>query len=192
MSPEQALQQELTSKEEIWLKQFCAGNESAYKIFFDEYYQILAHFAFKYVHDFNIAEDIVHDLILEIYSKKRCFDNLNKLKSFLYFSIKNRCLNHIEHENAKNNYLQTTDTNDEILLDSIIEEEIYFLINKAIKQLPNKLQSIYQLVLTGASNEEIAEKLSLSLDSVKAYKKRGKQILKEKLKGLTFFLSVPL
>ena len=49
-----------------------------------------------------------------------------------------------------------------------------------------------ELSLKGKSNEEIARVLNLSLDSVKSYKKRGKQILKEKLKGLICFLSVTL
>ena len=37
------------------------------------------------------------------------------------------------------------------------------------------------------SAEEIAEQLGLTVDSVKAHKKRGKQILKERLKGLMAF-----
>ena len=183
-----------TKNYNIWVKQLVAGEEIAYKIFFEEYYQILAHFAFRYVKDIDTAEDIVHDIILDLYSQKRNFDCINKLKSFLYLSIKSRCLNHIRHENAKHHYLQekTNEQSEEFFLDYIVEEEVYFLMNKAIKELPDKIQSIYQLVLAGKSNEEIAEALSRSLDSVKAYKKRGKQILKEKLKGLMCFLSVPL
>ena len=54
--------------------------------------------------------------------------------------------------------------------------------HKAINELPDQIQTIYELSLKGKSNEEIARVLNLSLDSVKSYKKRGKQILKEKLK----------
>lgn len=164
------------------------------KIFFQEYYQIFAHFAFKYVKDVDMAEDIVHDVILDLYSNKRNFDCLNKLKSFLYLSIKNRCLNYLEHENAKQNYLQenTHQQDEDYFLDSIIEEEVYFLMHKAIKELPDQIQNIYELSLKGKSNEEIAQILNLSLDSVKSYKNEVKQILKEKLKGLICFLSVSL
>lgn len=178
----------------IWVKQLIAGEEIAYKVFFEEYYQILAHFAFRYVKDIDTSEDIVHDVILDLYSQERNFDSLNKLKSFLYLSIKSRCLNHIRHEKAKHHYLQekTHEQSEESFLNYIVEEEVYFLMNKAIKELPDKIRAIYQLVLAGKSNEEIAIELSLSLDSVKAYKKRGKQILKEKLRGLMCFLLVQL
>ena len=178
---------------EAWIKQFCAGDESAYRIFFDEYYQILAHFAMKYVQNPETSEDIVHDVILDIYSNKRIFSNINSLKSFLYQSIKNRCINYLEHKKAEQNYCQSSAIQqEEFFLDSIIEEEIYFLMHKAIKELPEQIHQIYELSLQGKSNEEIAQTLDLSLDSVKSYKKRGKLMLKDKLKDLMCFLSVPL
>ena len=55
-----------TGNHNIWVKQLIEGDEAAYKIFFKEYYQIFAHFAFKYVKDIDVAEDIVHDVTNEI------------------------------------------------------------------------------------------------------------------------------
>lgn len=181
-------------EQNIWVKRLVAGDEIAYKFFFQEYYPVFVHFAQKYVKDIYSAEDIVHDVILELYSSKRHFDNLEKLKTFLYHSVKNRAINHIRHENAKLHYIQESmfRENEEFFLDAIIEEEVYFLMNKALKDFPNQIQNVYELALQGKSNEEIARSLNLSLDSVKSYKKRGKQILKEKLKGLLYFLSVSL
>ena len=183
-----------TGNHNIWVKQLIEGDEAAYKIFFKEYYQIFAHFAFKYVHDKEACEDIVHDAILDLYSSKRVFTNINSLKSFLYLSIKNRSINYLQHKKAEENYLHDVSVihGEEFFLDAIIEEEVYFLMHKAINELPDQIQTIYELSLKGKSNEEIARVLNLSLDSVKSYKKRGKQILKEKLKGLICFLSVTL
>ena len=65
-------------------------------------------------------------------------------------------------------------------------------LEKAIAEFSNPLREIYQLSLQGKSNEEIARELNLTLDSVKSHKKRGKQALKDKLKDLYYFLSVPL
>ena len=127
-------------------------------------------------------------------SSKRVFTNINSLKSFLYLSIKNRSINYLQHKKAEENYLHDVSVihGEEFFLDAIIEEEVYFLMHKAINELPDQIQTIYELSLKGKSNEEIARVLNLSLDSVKSYKKRGKQILKEKLKGLICFLSVTL
>ena len=176
---------------DAWIEQLCKGDELAYKVLFDEYYQILAHFAMKFLHDKEACEDIA---ILDLYSSKRVFTNINSLKSFLYLSIKNRSINYLQHKKAEENYLHDVSVihGEEFFLDAIIEEEVYFLMHKAINELPEQVQNIYELSLKGKSNEEIAQILNLSLDSVKSYKKRGKQILKEKLKGLICFLSVTL
>lgn len=47
---------------------------------------------------------------------------------------------------------------------------------------------IINTTLLGHSNEEIAKILSISVDAVKALKKRGKEILQEKLKYLIYLL----
>lgn len=177
-----------------WIKELCKGEAKAYKFFFEEYYQILGLFALKYVKDKEVAEDIVNDVILELYSRKLKFENLTALKSFLYLSIKNKSLNYIRHNNARERYLQITSQEHEerFFLDNIVEEEIYFLLQKAVNELTDPIRKIYELSLQGKSNEEIAAHLNLTIDSIKSYKKRGKSVLKEKLQGLFYFLSVPL
>lgn len=167
----------------------------AYRFFFKEYYQILGSFAQQYVKEEMIAEDIVNDVIYELYRNKKSFPDIVSLKSFLFTSIKHRSLNYIRGKKAQERYLQdpqVANDTEEFFLDAIIEEEVYFLMHKAITELPEKIQEIYKLSLSGESNEAIAAQLHLTIDSVKAYKKRGKQILKKKLQNLLLFLSVTL
>ena len=73
-----------------WIEQLHFGNEEAYRILFDEYYQMLGVFAMKYVKDKEVAEDIVQDVITELYSRRLLFDTPVALKSFLFLSVKTR------------------------------------------------------------------------------------------------------
>lgn len=73
-------------------------------------------------------------------------------------------------------------------LNQILEEEVYTLLKEAIDSLPGQMKRVYELALLGHSNEEIAKILSISVDAVKALKKRGKKILQEKLKYLIYLL----
>ena len=57
-----------------WIEQLHAGKEEAYRILFDEYYQMLCVFAMKYIKDKEVAEDIVQDIILELYSRRLRFN----------------------------------------------------------------------------------------------------------------------
>lgn len=81
----------------------------------------------KYVSDSVVCEDVVHEVIMECYVSRRSFENLEKFKSFFYISIKNRCLNYLEHKKAELNYLSDASAKQEheFFLDSIIEEEVY-------------------------------------------------------------------
>lgn len=176
-----------------WFRRFCSGDEGAYRIFFDEYYPVFVHFAMKYINDQDVCEDIVHDVICDFYGGKRVFENVNTLKSFFYLAVKNKCLNFLDHKRAEQNYLNelSVDPDNDFFLDSIIEEEVYLLMHRAIGEFPGPMRSVYELSLEGKSNDEIAGALGLSLDSVKGYKKRGKSILKDKLRHLLPYFSPP-
>lgn len=142
---------------DAWIEQLCKGDELAYKVLFDVYYQILAHFAMKFLHDKEACEDIVHDAILDLYSSKRVFTNINSLKSFLYLSIKNRSINYLQHKKAEEKYLHDVSVihGEEFFLDAIIEEEVYFLMHKAINELPEQIQNKYELSLKGKPTRKL-------------------------------------
>ena len=88
-----------------WIEQLHFGNEEAYRILFDEYYQMLGVFAMKYVKDKEVAEDIVQDVITELYSRRLLFDTPVALKSFLFLSVKNKALNFLRRQQAQERYL---------------------------------------------------------------------------------------
>ena len=134
-----------------------------------------------------MAEDIVQDIILELYSRRLLFDTPVALKSFLFLSVKNKALNFLRRQQAQERYLNNRMEEESFFLNNIIREEVYYHLQKMIGELSDPVRQIYELTLQELSNEEIAEQLGLSVDSVKAHKKRGKQILKERLKGLMAF-----
>ena len=152
----------MEDNEKTWLEQLRRGEEKAYRKFFEEYYQILCVFAGKYLKDHDHAEDIVHDVILELYSRKQSFPTLEALKSWLFSAIKNRCLNDLRHLRAGDRYAREMQAGErqEFFLENIIEEETYFLLRQAIRQLDSPLRRIYELTLQGKSNEEIARALA--------------------------------
>lgn len=183
--------QDMTSSQHTarqWLELLHDGKEEAYRILFEEYYPLLGVFAMKYVKDKEAAKDIVQDVITELYSRRLQFDTPDALKAFLYLSVKNRSLNVLRNKQAQERYLNHTQEEEEsFFLNNIIREEVYYHLQKMIEELSSPVRQIYELTLQELSNEEIAEQLGLSVDSVKSHKKRGKQILKERLRELMIF-----
>lgn len=173
-----------------WLHQLEQGNEQAYRILFREYYVRLSSFAYKYLENDIDAEDIVQDVLYELWTKQIRFTTLLNLKSYLYNAIRNRCLDTLRRKKVHDKYLQEQQIKEdyEFFLHQIVEQETYLLLKKAIKMLPDQVRIIYELVLIGLDNQMIAEQLNLSIDSVKSHKKRGKKLLKETLPTSIYLL----
>lgn len=74
-----------------------AGIESAYSQLFNEYYIVLSVFAASYVHDMETAREIVQDYFVHLFEIRDSLTIKTSLKSFLFQSVKNRCLNHLKH-----------------------------------------------------------------------------------------------
>lgn len=162
------------------------GEEEAYKILFTRYYSLLALFACRYLCDRQQAEDTVHDVFLNLYLQKEKFNSIVSLKTYLYNSVKNRCFNILKRRKLQEKYTLEVQkqTDSESFYYHILETETYELLKKAISELHLQTRNVYDLLLSGYDNTEISEKLGISLDAVKAQKKRGKKLLKEKLRGL--------
>lgn len=137
-----------------------------------------------------MAEDVVQDTLYEFWLKKIQCTTYLELKTYLYRTVRNKCLNILKHKQVKEKYIVESSQKEEydFFLNQILEEEVYTLLKEAIDSLPGQMKRVYELALLGHSNEEIAKILSISVDAVKALKKRGKKILQEKLKYLIYFL----
>lgn len=172
--------------EDIWLKQLSAGTEEAYKLLFARYYSTLGVFANRYLNDRQMAEDAIHDVILELFQDKEKFETILALKAYLYNSVRNRCLNILRHDKIRVKYAEkmAREKDSYFFHNQILEAEAHELLEQAIAELPKQTRIVYELVLQGYNNQEIAERTGLSEDAVKAHKQRGKKILKEKLQHL--------
>ncbi len=174
----------------IWLKRLCIGENKAYEKLYSDYFFPLSSFAIKYLENKETAEEVVQDVFFEFWKKKAYFDNIIALKTYFYRSVRNRCLDILRHNKVKEKYLKEQSQRDQSIffLHAILEEEVFLSLKKAIDELPGMMKEVYHLSLIGYDNSKIATILNISLDSVKSYKKRGKKLLKSKLKNLLYLL----
>ena len=119
-----------------------------------------------------MAEDIVQDIILELYSRRLRFNT--PVASIVFVPVrKNRALNFLRRQRAQEHYLSISVEEESFFLNNIIREEVYYHLQKMIGELSDPVRKIYELTLQEFSNEEIAEQLGLTVDSVKAHKNGG-------------------
>lgn len=164
-----------------FLNKLNARNHEAFQLLFKEHFQDIAYYAGKILKDPDIAEDIAQDVFIRLWEKENHFENYLALKSYLYLSARNNCLNYIKHHNivlehAQNN---TPEETDERTWDTIVETEIISLLSDYIHQLPTECAKIMELVMQGYNSTEIATLTGASSSTVRTQKQRGITLLKK-------------
>lgn len=160
--------------EELLIRQVRQGDEEAYELIFRRYFKVLSVYAMSYLKDIEIAQDITQDVFVKLYESKESLQIHTSLKSFLYTTIRNRCLDYIkinrihhDHKEIIKHQLAGTDVDKS---DAVLKAELQEKIYEAINQLPEQRQKIFKLSrIDGKSNQEIATLLNLTKRTVETH-----------------------
>lgn len=166
------------------IERFRDGDHKAFRALYDIHFDSLYLFGLKYIPAQDVVEDIVQDTFIKVWERREDFYDELSFKSFLYKSIRNACLNHFEHKKVKDkyiNYQKVIFGSDSFFSDSIIEEELNQIIENTLNELPEASRDIYILYLNGLKNQEIADDLGISVNTVKTQKQRATKFLKHRL-----------
>ncbi|MGQ8335337.1 RNA polymerase sigma-70 factor [Sunxiuqinia sp. A32] len=149
------------------------GDEIAFKYFFDTYYDDLCNFVNSYLRDTTLSEDIVQNIFIYLWEKRKLLPSDCSIKSYLYTASKNKSLNFLRNQKSRNQILENfkiAGQNEffEYSSDQYMEfEELKTIIENAVNNLPAKCKTVYQLSRNeGLTNKEIAERLQISVKTV--------------------------
>lgn len=171
--------------------EFQHGDKEACKLIFNMLYPVMCSFARKYIGSDEDSEDIAQEIFIELWHQHAKFESLNQIKAFLYLSVKNKCLNFRKHQIVKDKYSDSFQSDIEQSFDEyIIEAEVIQNLNTLIESLPEQRKQIILQSMQGLSNNEIAENMSISINTVKLHKKIAYRQLRDKLGSSPFILSL--
>jgi len=178
----------LKNGEDHMIRSLRSGRESAYDKLFRDYYRPLSVFAVKYVSDLDLAREIVQNLFVHLYENRSSLVITTSLESYLYQSVRNRCLNQIKQRKTQKEHLENYSSNQEGAedLEAIIREnELEHAIFKIVDSLSSQRQNVFIMSrVKGLSNSEIAGKLNISKRTVETHISHALKILREKLRDL--------
>ena len=169
------------------------GDIKAFEMLYNEQYKSLCHFAQRFVLDLDTAREIVQGVFVSIWEKRTSLPVEISLKTYLYTSVRNRCLDYLKHQNVENEYekmrireIKESGNNSfnaiDDPLDGLITKELENAINDAIGDLPDKCREIFELCkYQGLKYREIAEELNISVKTVETQMSRAIYSLKKKL-----------
>jgi RNA polymerase sigma-70 factor (ECF subfamily) len=171
----------------IAIEKFRSGSQSAFKNLYDKYYEALFLFGQKYIPNSDVVEDLVQESFIKVWEKRSSFFHEAALKAYLYKTVRNACLNYLDHQRVERNYESQSRVDilsEDYFLNNVINEEVNRIIADTVNKLPESARLIYLLSLKGLKNAEIAEDLNISINTVKTQKQRASKFLKENLKDL--------
>ncbi|HVI44441.1 RNA polymerase sigma-70 factor [Chitinophaga sp. 22536] len=151
------------------------STEKLYRHFqqvFEQYYKPLCKYAFSFIKEKEVCEDIVQDIFVKIWETRKDLLMVAGIKFYLYTAVRNNCLNHLYRGQCRPVY-SLTNMDIEAALPAEAETGEGELINykelleKGIEQLPTKCKEVFLLSRIGNfSNQEVADNLGISIKTV--------------------------
>lgn len=176
---------EQTEDYDLYLK-LKEGDERAFQVLFRKYYPAMCHFARQYLNDAELAEETAQDMFVKIWEKRDSLNIQSSVKHYFFRSIRNHCLNQIQHEKIKKQYASMVieSANQEIVSEQYyMEVDLVQRIEKCIDSLPPKRQEIFRLSREqGMKYKDIADTLNISVKTVEAQMGFALKYLRDELK----------
>jgi RNA polymerase sigma-70 factor, ECF subfamily len=152
----------------------------AFETLFKKLYPRLKDFAQKVVKDIDIAEDIVQEVFIKVWEKRKQIDAVN-IEAFFFKVLRNQCITHIKHlkviENLKVKVNVLWEAEELYRIDFIrnepfilVERELEQEIESTLNELPERCREVFILSrIDGLKNREIAEKLRINIKNVERH-----------------------
>ena len=145
--------------------------------FFRNYYPMFVSFARNFVQSREVCEDLVQEAFVALLEQGCTFDNEYLAKGFLYKTLRNKCLNHLRHEQIRSRYAEmqaahykrerSEKKSEEFFIDAIMREESSLIISQAIEGLPEMGRQVLN-----------ADVLGISINTVRTHKSRAYKVLR--------------
>ena len=166
------------------VEQVNAGDENAYKILLDKNLAALTRYVGRMMGNSAEVEDIVQETFIRLWTQGARYDPAAaKLSTWLHNIAHNLCIDHFRKHNRMvlDNELDRP-SDDETLLNELVDVENAALIGKSLMQLPKRQRSaIVMCHYQGMSNKEAAGILDVSVDALESLMARGRRKLRELL-----------
>lgn len=174
-----------SSSEREQLDRLRTGSRAAFDAIFRQHYSPLVVVASNILHDRGSAEDVVQDVMLELWRRRESLAIETTLRSYLFRATRNRALNLIRHEQVARRaepLLARESASGPPADRRVREQEIASAVRHAVAELPARCREVFELSrVHGLKYAEIAEVMSISIKTVEAQMGKALRLIRERL-----------
>ncbi|MGH2642440.1 MAG: RNA polymerase sigma-70 factor [Chitinophagaceae bacterium] len=150
------------------------GDVESFKMIYHHFFPRLFKFCIGIMHSKELAEEIVDDVLTNLWEKRNDLHKIENPDVYLYVAVKNKSLDYLSKNHLRETVDISTISNDYLLFNIdpeqlMITEEMKERIYEAIGQLPPRCKHIFSLIKEdGLKYKEVASILNLSVKTVEA------------------------
>ncbi|WP_235616030.1 sigma-70 family RNA polymerase sigma factor [Metasolibacillus fluoroglycofenilyticus] len=151
------------------------------------YTESLIRLAYYYVKDRQVAEDIVQEVFIKIYHHPDKYEERGQLQAYLYKMTANKSKDYLRSWSYKKVQLQNKifPSTSKMEPDELVRKDEEAIVAEAILELPLKQREVLIYFYFNEMNiKDIASILFIPESTVKTRLRRGKELLKNKLKDI--------
>lgn len=186
-------------QEALLIHQLKNGSRTAFNTIYDIYAARLYAFCFQYIKSRQDVEEIVEDVFIKLWQNKNTIHNENSLQALLFIMAKGALidayrsrLNEPEYEEyvgyCNESKLSVQNASSHVEYDDFCHE-----LQRAMRKLSDTQRSIFNACkLQQLTNKEVAEKFSLSEQTVKNQLSLSLKILRGELKNSWIWIAILL
>lgn len=167
------------------------GEDAAFETIFRCYYRPLVAFARGYVRSEAIAEELIQETFLRIWTNRTSWKIDTRIRAYLFAAVRNRCLNHLDHQRVNGRWSARA-VGDEAGADltgriptpeeDALAGEVRAAVRAAIESLPERARAVATLRWQGGlSYAEIADAMGITRKGVENQIGRVMKVLRGKL-----------
>lgn len=168
------------------------NNEEFLRILFNLYYSKLCTYASTFVKMPDVAEEIVQETFIKFWENRDSIDVSHSFRSYIFRSVHNNCINYLKKSQILKR--QSREMEEEILyhnqivlrnfssdvINNLISEELEARLADILNEMPPQARKIFTMSrFDQLSYQEIADKLEISVNTVKTQMKRSLARLRE-------------
>lgn len=150
---------------------------------FHQYYEPLCQYAFTFMKEPHLCEDIVQEIFLHIWEKRQDLIGTDNLRFYLYTAVRNNCLTNLQ----KNRKLAVTPLTGVEIADEQpdrfkvqrSETDFQQLLAAGLERLPPKCREVFVLSrMSKLTYQQIADTLGISIKTVENQMGKALKILR--------------
>lgn len=171
-------------------------DEATFEQVFKDNFKALHAYAYTFVQDSSVAEDMVQAVFIRLWEKSRTLEIHSSLNAYLYRAVYHECLNYLKHQKVRAAHethvkhsggRHSGDASQTLQL-----KELEQRVAGALATLPEGCRAIFQMSrFESLKYQQIADKLGISVKTVENQMGKALKILRTKLKDyLTLLLLI--